>query len=64
MATRTIYATIRIDLAVQGADEVTDEMVEAFVENTMYNIPGVTAPVDGKMTEIEVSDTCWEETRY
>lgn len=65
MAKRTIYATFRIDLEVEG-EEVTDEMVEAFAGNSIYDIPSVTYndTEDNRLKEIKVLDTVWEETRY
>ena len=51
---RTIYATVRIDL--KSDKEITDEMVESFVENCMYNFPDTNG--------IKVIDTCWEHTEY
>lgn len=56
MATRTIYATIRIDIKNDNSEEITDQMVEDFVENCMYCFPDT--------EDIRVSDTSWEHTEY
>ena len=63
MAKRTIYATFRIDLEAD-TEEITDEMVEAFTENSLYDIPGVDVNIDGKILPLKVSDTVWENTQY
>lgn len=63
MAKRTIYATFRIDLEVDGP-EVTDEMIEAFAGNSLYDIPGVDTNIDGKIVPVKVTDTVWEKTNY
>lgn len=56
MATRTIYATIRIDLNNDEVDEITDEMVEEFVEDCEYSFDST--------SEVEVYDTSWCGTEY
>ena len=64
MARRTIYATIRIDLQADVPD-ITDEMVEAFTGNSLYDIPSADVMLeDGEVIPLNVSDTTWEGTRY
>ena len=64
MAKRTIYATIRIDLQAD-VEEITDEMVQAFEGNSLYEIPSADVMLDDKtIIPLNVTDTIWEETKY
>ena len=63
MAKRTIYAKIRIDLEA-NTEEITDEMIDAFTSDSLYDFPDVDVNIDGKILPLKVSDTVWENTQY
>lgn len=63
MARRTFYATIRIDLSAD-VDEITDEMVEEFSANCLYDFPGVDVSLQDGSTVGISADAEWQKNDY